>query len=62
MTTRRLVISRSAALVGAASTGLLLPSIVRAQSGPRSVVNQSARGSRAQYPVSSHSKWRLHLG
>ena len=32
MTTRRLVISRSAALVGAASTGLL-PSIVRAQSG-----------------------------
>lgn len=33
MTTRRLVISRSAALVGAASTGLLLPSIVRAQSG-----------------------------
>ena len=33
MTTRRLVLSRSAALVGAASTGLLLPSIVRAQSG-----------------------------
>ncbi|MFN7155409.1 MAG: ABC transporter substrate-binding protein [Acidovorax sp.] len=33
MTTRRLVISRSAALVGAASTGLLLPSVVRAQSG-----------------------------
>ena len=33
MTTRRLVINRSAALVGAASTGLLLPSIVRAQSG-----------------------------
>ncbi|MBT9511976.1 MAG: ABC transporter substrate-binding protein [Acidovorax sp.] len=33
MTTRRLVISRSAALVGAASTGLLLPTIVRAQSG-----------------------------
>ncbi len=33
MTTRRLVISRSAALVGAASTGLLLPSIVRVQSG-----------------------------
>lgn len=33
MTTRRLVISRSAALVGAASTGLLLPYIVRAQSG-----------------------------
>ena len=33
MTTRRLVISRSAALVGAASTGLLLPSIVRAQGG-----------------------------
>jgi branched-chain amino acid transport system substrate-binding protein len=32
MTTRRLVLSRSAALVGAASTGLLLPQIVRAQS------------------------------
>jgi branched-chain amino acid transport system substrate-binding protein len=33
MTTRRLVITRSAALVGAASTGLLLPQIARAQSG-----------------------------
>jgi branched-chain amino acid transport system substrate-binding protein len=33
MTTRRLVISRTAAIVGAASSGLLLPSIVRAQSG-----------------------------
>ena len=33
MTTRRLVLSRGAALVGAASTGLLLPGIVRAQSG-----------------------------
>jgi branched-chain amino acid transport system substrate-binding protein len=33
MTTRRLVLSRSAALVGAASAGLLLPEIVRAQSG-----------------------------
>ncbi len=33
MTTRRLVITRSAAIVGAASTGLLLPQIVRAQSG-----------------------------
>ena len=32
MTSRRLVLSRSAALVGAASTGLLLPGIVRAQS------------------------------
>ena len=32
MTTRRLVLSRGAALVGAASTGLLLPGIVRAQS------------------------------
>jgi branched-chain amino acid transport system substrate-binding protein len=31
MTTRRLVLSRSAAIVGAASTGLLLPEIVRAQ-------------------------------
>jgi branched-chain amino acid transport system substrate-binding protein len=33
MTTRRLVLSRGAALVGAASTGLLLPQIARAQSG-----------------------------
>ena len=32
MTTRRLVIARSAALIGAASTSLLLPEIVRAQS------------------------------
>jgi branched-chain amino acid transport system substrate-binding protein len=31
MTTRRLVLSRGAALVGAASTGVLLPEIVRAQ-------------------------------
>ena len=33
MTSRRLVLSRSAAVIGAASTGLLLPEIVRAQSG-----------------------------
>jgi branched-chain amino acid transport system substrate-binding protein len=33
MTTRRLVLTRSAAIVGAASTGLLLPQIARAQSG-----------------------------
>ena len=32
MTSRRLVLTRSAAMVGAASTGLLLPEIVRAQS------------------------------
>ncbi len=32
-TSRRLVLSRSAALIGAASTGLLLPEIARAQSG-----------------------------
>ena len=32
MTTRRLVLTRSAAVVGAASAGLLLPEIVRAQS------------------------------
>jgi branched-chain amino acid transport system substrate-binding protein len=32
MTTRRLVLTRSAAAIGAASTGLLLPQIVRAQS------------------------------
>ncbi|MDB5884397.1 MAG: amino acid/amide transporter substrate-binding protein family [Polaromonas sp.] len=33
MSTRRLVLTRSAALMGAASAGLLLPEIVRAQSG-----------------------------
>ena len=33
MSTRRLVLTRSAAVIGAASTGLLLPAIVRAQSG-----------------------------
>jgi branched-chain amino acid transport system substrate-binding protein len=33
MTTRRLVLTRGAAVVGAASAGLLLPEIVRAQSG-----------------------------
>jgi branched-chain amino acid transport system substrate-binding protein len=33
MTTRRLVLTRSAAVVGAASAGLLLPQIARAQSG-----------------------------
>lgn len=32
MTTRRLVLTRSAAVIGAASSGLLLPEIVRAQS------------------------------
>lgn len=32
MTTRRLVLTRSAAVIGAASTGLLLPQIARAQS------------------------------
>ena len=32
MTTRRLILTRSAALVGAASTSLLLPQIARAQS------------------------------
>ncbi|HKB52590.1 MAG TPA: twin-arginine translocation signal domain-containing protein, partial [Ramlibacter sp.] len=32
MSTRRLVLTRSAAIVGAASTGLLLPQIARAQS------------------------------
>src|SRR3954468_18061729 len=31
MSTRRVVLARSAAIVGAASTGLLLPQIVRAQ-------------------------------
>ena len=33
MTSRRLILTRSAAVIGAASTGLLLPEIVRAQSG-----------------------------
>ena len=33
MSTRRLVLTRTAAVIGAASTGLLLPEIARAQSG-----------------------------
>ena len=33
MTSRRLVLTRSAAVIGAASTGVLLPQIVRAQAG-----------------------------
>ncbi|MFM2263067.1 MAG: hypothetical protein RI959_1743, partial [Pseudomonadota bacterium] len=33
MTTRRTLLTRSAAVIGAASSGLLLPQIVRAQSG-----------------------------
>ena len=33
MSSRRLVLTRSAAVLGAASAGLLLPEIVRAQSG-----------------------------
>jgi branched-chain amino acid transport system substrate-binding protein len=33
MTSRRLVLTRSAAVIGAASTGMLLPKMVRAQSG-----------------------------
>jgi branched-chain amino acid transport system substrate-binding protein len=33
MSSRRLVLTRSAAVIGAATTGLLLPEIVRAQSG-----------------------------
>jgi branched-chain amino acid transport system substrate-binding protein len=33
MTTRRLILTRSASLIGAASTGLLLPEIARAQAG-----------------------------
>ena len=32
MTTRRLVLTRSAAVIGAASSGLLLPQLARAQS------------------------------
>ena len=32
-TTRRLVLTRSAAVIGAASTGLLLPGLAQAQSG-----------------------------
>ena len=46
MTTRRLVLTRSAAVIGAASTGLLLPEIARAQTKPRIVLEPVVNNTR----------------
>lgn len=62
MTTRRLVLSRSAALVGAASTGLLLPEIVRAQSAKvRIGLMLPYTGTFAQLGVAIENGFRMAL-
>ncbi|MES3011472.1 MAG: ABC transporter substrate-binding protein [Pseudomonadota bacterium] len=62
MTTRRLVLSRSAALVGAASTGLLLPEIVRAQSAKVRVgLMLPYTGTFAQLGVAIENGFRMAL-
>ena len=62
MTTRRLVLSRSAALVGAASTGLLLPQIVRAQSAKVRVgLMLPYTGTFAQLGVAIENGFRMAL-
>lgn len=62
MTTRRLVLSRSAALVGAASSGLLLPSLGRAQSSKVRVgIMLPFTGTFAQLGVAIENGFRLAL-
>ncbi len=62
MTTRRLVLTRSAALVGAASTGLLLPEIVRAQSSKIRVgLMLPYTGTFAQLGVAIENGFRMAL-
>lgn len=62
MTTRRLVLSRSAALVGAASTGLLLPQIARAQSAKVRVgLMLPYTGTFAQLGVAIENGFRMAL-
>jgi branched-chain amino acid transport system substrate-binding protein len=62
MTTRRLVLSRSAAVVGAASTGLLLPEIVRAQSNKVRVgLMLPYTGTFAQLGVAIENGFRMAL-
>jgi branched-chain amino acid transport system substrate-binding protein len=62
MTTRRLVLSRSAALVGAASTGLLLPTIAGAQSNKIRVgLMLPYTGTFAQLGVAIENGFRMAL-
>jgi branched-chain amino acid transport system substrate-binding protein len=62
MTTRRLVLSRSAALVGAASTGLLLPHLARAQSSKIRVgLMLPYTGTFAQLGVAIENGFRMAL-
>lgn len=62
MTTRRLVLTRSAAVIGAASTGLLLPEIVRAQSNKVRVgFMLPYTGTFAQLGVAIENGFRLAL-
>jgi branched-chain amino acid transport system substrate-binding protein len=62
MTTRRLVLSRSAALVGAASTGLLLPNLASAQSNKIRVgLMLPYTGTFAQLGVAIENGFRMAL-
>jgi branched-chain amino acid transport system substrate-binding protein len=62
MTTRRLVLSRSAALIGAASTGLLLPSLANAQSNKIRVgLMLPYTGTFAQLGVAIENGFRMAL-
>jgi branched-chain amino acid transport system substrate-binding protein len=62
MTTRRLVLSRSAALVGAASTGLLLPTLAQAQSNKIRVgLMLPYTGTFAQLGVAIENGFRMAL-
>ncbi len=62
MTSRRLVLSRSAALIGAASTGLLLPPYARAQGGKLRVgLMLPYTGTFAQLGVAIENGFRLAI-
>ena len=62
MTSRRLVLSRSAALIGAASTGLLLPGLARAQAGKVRVgLMLPYTGTFAQLGVAIENGFRLAI-
>jgi branched-chain amino acid transport system substrate-binding protein len=62
MTTRRLILSRSAALVGAASTGLLLPTLASAQSNKIRVgLMLPYTGTFAQLGVAIENGFRMAL-
>ena len=62
MSTRRLVLTRSAALIGAASTSLLLPQIARAQSGKVRVgLMLTYTGTFAQLGVAIENGFRMAI-